>query len=89
MILNIVEISRNIIILTPKDNINYKILIIVILVKINSDLIFILLYKIFERAEIFGIYNRIRISIGIYSGNIRGKINYSTSTENRIKLIEN
>ena len=86
--MNIIEINRNTIILILKNNINCGILVITILIEINSGLIFILLRGISKKAKIFNIYNRIGIGVGIRSGSIKGRISYSTSTEDRIKLTE-
>ena len=71
-----------------KDNINCGILIIITLVKINSGLIFVLLRGISEGAEIFNTYNKIGINVGIRSGSTGGKINYSISIKNGVKLIK-
>ena len=87
--MNVIKIGKNIIVLILKDNISYGTLIIIILVEINSGLVFILLRGISERVKIFNTYNKIGISVGIRSGNTRGRINYFTSTKNRIELTEN
>ena len=87
--MNVVEINRNTIILTLKNNINYKISVIIISVEINSGLISVLPYRISERAEIFSTYNKIGISVGICSGSTGGRTNYFIFIKNRVELTKN